>query len=78
MKRFSITWMMMLFMACCLFGLSMCGGDGPAEKTVDEELTAAEEEVLSDEFALDALETIDETNANAEAEKLAAEIEADE
>jgi hypothetical protein len=61
-----------------------CGGESPTEESASatpegaaEALTQDEESALKDEYALEALETIDGNNARAEAEKLAAEIDAD-
>jgi len=61
-----------------------CGNESPTEESAAapppeaaEALTQDEESALKDEYALEALETIDGNNARAEAEKLAAEIEAD-
>ena len=74
-----------VFTLVAIFAFCMCGGEAATEDVTaedatvaDEALTPAEEEAIADEAAIEALETIDENNAEVEAEKLEAEITADE
>ena len=83
MKNSIWIWKVALVTGLIGFAVVACGGERPAEspseekEAVSEALTQEEESALKDEFELEALEAIDATNAKAEAEKLAAEIEAD-
>lgn len=64
-----------LLTATALLGLTMCSE--PADAPTGEALTAIEQDALSTEFTIDAEQQIAESNAMDEADKLAAEIEAD-
>lgn len=55
-----------------------CGGEGGSvDAQAEETLSAEEEAALVEDYEIEAIENINETNAEAEAEKLAQEIDAD-
>ena len=60
---------------CGPLSICGCGAEAPAE--TEPVLTGEEAAALEEEYTIEAIETIDETNAEAELQKLTREIEAD-
>ncbi|MBN2714315.1 MAG: hypothetical protein JXX14_00595 [Deltaproteobacteria bacterium] len=62
-------------LVCVALLIGGCGAEAPVD--ADETLSADESAALEEEYTIEAIETIDENNAEAELQKLTQEIEAD-